>query len=92
MLPKLIFFDEPTSALDPELTGEVLSVMKRLVTDFHYTLVVVTHEIPFAKEVASRVIFMDEARIIYDGTDVKETLERPPNARLQKFLSKIIKN
>lgn len=92
MRPKLIFFDEPTSALDPELTGEVLSVMKRLVTEFHYTLVVVTHEIPFAKEVASRVIFMDEARIIYDGTDVKETLERPPNARLQKFLSKIISN
>ena len=51
--PRLIFFDEPTSALDPELTGEVLAVMKRLVTDFHYTLVVVTHEIPFAKEVAS---------------------------------------
>jgi polar amino acid transport system ATP-binding protein len=90
MRPKLIFFDEPTSALDPELTGEVLSVMKRLVTDFHYTLVVVTHEIPFAKEVASRVIFMDEARIIYDGADVKETLENPPNERLQKFLSKIL--
>lgn len=90
MRPKLIFFDEPTSALDPELTGEVLAVMKRLVTDFHYTLVVVTHEIPFAKEVASRVIFMDEAKIIYDGTDVKETLENPPNERLRKFLSKII--
>ncbi|MHA1543372.1 MAG: amino acid ABC transporter ATP-binding protein [Candidatus Hodarchaeales archaeon] len=83
-------FDEPTSALDPELTGEVLAVMKRLVTEFHYTLVVVTHEIPFAKEVASRVIFMDEARIIYDGADVKETLENPPNERLRKFLSKII--
>ena len=90
MRPKLIFFDEPTSALDPELTGEVLAVMKRLVTDFHYTLVVVTHEIPFAKEVASRVIFMDEAKIIHDGTDVKETLENPPNERLRKFLSKII--
>ena len=90
MRPKLIFFDEPTSALDPELTGEVLAVMKRLVTEFHYTLVVVTHEIPFAKEVASRVIFMDEARIIYDGADVKEALENPPNERLQKFLSKII--
>ncbi|MHA1215318.1 MAG: amino acid ABC transporter ATP-binding protein [Candidatus Hodarchaeales archaeon] len=89
MRPKLIFFDEPTSALDPELTGEVLAVMKRLVTEFHYTLVVVTHEIPFAKEVATRVVFMDQANIIYQG-EPKQTLENPPNERLQQFLSKII--
>ncbi len=89
MRPKLIFFDEPTSALDPELTGEVLLVMKRLVKEFHYTLVVVTHEIPFAKEVASRVIFMDEGEIIYRGPpDV--VFDNPPNERLKKFLSKIL--
>jgi len=90
MRPKLIFFDEPTSALDPELTGEVLEVMKKLVTKFHYTLVVVTHEIPFAKEVATRAIFMDEARILYEG-DPKTVFENPPNERLRAFLSKIIK-
>ncbi len=89
MRPKLIFFDEPTSALDPELTGEVLEVMKRLVTEFHYTLVVVTHEIPFAKEVASRVIFMDEAKILYDGSP--DALENPPDGRLSQFLAKILK-
>ncbi|TFH29705.1 MAG: amino acid ABC transporter ATP-binding protein, partial [Promethearchaeota archaeon] len=89
MRPKLIFFDEPTSALDPELTGEVLMVMKRLVKDFHYTLVIVTHEIPFAKEMATRVIFMDEGEIIYRGTpDV--VFDNPPNDRLRQFLSKIL--
>jgi arginine/lysine/histidine transport system ATP-binding protein len=89
MRPKLIFFDEPTSALDPELTGEVLKVMKRLVTEFHYTLVIVTHEIPFAKEMATRVIFMDEGEIIYRGSP-KDVFENPPNERLRKFLSKIL--
>lgn len=89
MRPKLIFFDEPTSALDPELTGEVLAVMKRLVTEFHYTLVVVTHEIPFAKEVATRVIFMDEGEIIYRGPP-GDVFEKPSNERLKKFLSKIL--
>ena len=88
MRPKLIFFDEPTSALDPELTGEVLDVMKRLVTEFHYTLVVVSHEIPFAKEVASRIVFMDEAKILYQGGP--DTLDNPPNDRLRQFLSKIL--
>ncbi|MFX0064943.1 MAG: amino acid ABC transporter ATP-binding protein [Candidatus Hermodarchaeota archaeon] len=88
MQPKLIFFDEPTSALDPELTGEVLAVMRRLVTEFHYTLVVVSHEIPFAKEVASRVIFMDEAKILYEGSP--DALDNPPDGRLRQFLSKIL--
>lgn len=89
MRPKLIFFDEPTSALDPELTGEVLQVMKKLVTDFHYTLVVVTHELAFAKEVSTRAIFMDEGEIIYQGSP-KEVFDNPPNERLKQFLSKII--
>jgi ABC-type polar amino acid transport system ATPase subunit len=87
--PRLIFFDEPTSALDPELTGEVLAVMKKLVTDFHYTLVIVTHEIPFAKEVATRVVFMDNGEIIYEGTP-SNVFDNPPNERLRKFLSKIL--
>jgi polar amino acid transport system ATP-binding protein len=89
MRPKMIFFDEPTSALDPELTGEVLNVMQRLVTEFHYTLVIVTHEIPFAKQMATRVIFMDEGEIIYRGSP-KVVFENPPNDRLRQFLSKII--
>ena len=89
MRPKLIFFDEPTSALDPELTGEVLDVMKRLVTEYKYTLAVVSHEIPFAKEVANRIIFMDEAEILYEGGP--ETLVNPPNERLRRFLSKILR-
>ncbi len=90
MRPKLIFFDEPTSALDPELTGEVLDVMKRLVTEFHYTLVIVSHEIPFVKEAASRVVFMDEAKIIHEGDPI-QALENPSNERLRQFLSKILK-
>ncbi|MHA1511500.1 MAG: amino acid ABC transporter ATP-binding protein [Promethearchaeota archaeon] len=89
MEPRLIFFDEPTSALDPELTGEVLSVMNKLVHEFHYTLVVVTHEIPFAKELATRVIFMDEGEIIYRGPP-GDVFENPSNERLKKFLSKIL--
>lgn len=89
MRPKVIFFDEPTSALDPELTGEVLDVMKRLVTEFNYTLAVVSHEIPFAKEVANRIIFMDEAEILYEGGP--DTLVNPPNERLRRFLSKILR-
>ncbi|WP_457559379.1 amino acid ABC transporter ATP-binding protein [Candidatus Harpocratesius sp.] len=89
MRPKLIFFDEPTSALDPELTGEVLNVMKRLVTEFHYTLLVVTHEVAFAKEVSTRAIFMDNGEIIYRGSP-KEVFDNPPNERLKQFLSKIL--
>ena len=89
MRPKMIFFDEPTSALDPELTGEVLNVMQRLVTEFHYTLVIVTHEIPFAKQMATRVVFMDEGEVIYRGSP-EDVFENPPNDRLRQFLSKII--
>ena len=90
MHPKVIFFDEPTSALDPELTGEVLRVMKRLVTEFHYTLVVVTHEIPFAREVATRIMFMDEGELVCEGAPA-DIFEHPTNERLKKFLSRILK-
>ncbi len=91
MRPKVILFDEPTSALDPELTGEVLQVMKKLVTDFHYTLVVVTHEMGFAFEVATRIIFMNQGRIVCEGTP-EEMLKNPTNERLKQFLARIIKN
>jgi polar amino acid transport system ATP-binding protein len=89
MRPKLILFDEPTSALDPELTGEVIETMKRLVTDFHYTLVVVTHEMGFAKEVADRIIYMDEGKIIYEGTPKEVFSDTHGNERLKKFLKSI---
>ncbi|OLS25602.1 MAG: Glutamine transport ATP-binding protein GlnQ [Candidatus Heimdallarchaeota archaeon LC_3] len=89
MRPKLILFDEPTSALDPELTGEVLKVMKRLVKEFHYTIVVVSHEMGFAREAANRIIYMDEGKIKFDGTP-EDVFVNPQNERLKKFLSSII--
>ena len=89
MKPKLILFDEPTSALDPELTGEVIETMKKLVTDYHYTLVVVTHEMSFAKEVADRIIYMDEGKIVYEGSPKEAFSPDVPNERLKKFLSSI---
>jgi polar amino acid transport system ATP-binding protein len=89
MKPKLIFFDEPTSALDPELIGEVLEVMKKLVVEFHYTLVIVTHEIPFAQEMATRVIYMDKGEIIFRGTP-QDAFNNPDCDRLRQFLSKIL--
>ena len=88
MNPKVMLFDEPTSALDPEMVGEVLNVMKEL-ADEGMTMVVVTHEMGFAKEVASRVIFMDEGRILEQGTpDV--IFNNPKHPRLQEFLSKVL--
>ena len=83
--PKVILFDEVTSALDPELVGEVLSVMKALAKDYHMTMLVVTHEMLFAKEVAHRVVFMDEGVIIEDGPPA-EVLSQPKTERLQMFL------
>lgn len=88
MNPEVMLFDEPTSALDPEMVGEVLELMKRLAQD-GMTMVVVTHEMGFAKEVATRVIFMDEGQIKEQG-DPKEFFEHPKNPRLQEFLSKIL--
>ena len=88
MNPKLMLFDEPTSALDPEMVGEVLSVMKELAAD-GMTMVVVTHEMGFAKEVGNRVLFMDEGRIVEQGTP-SELFGSPKHPRLQEFLSKVL--
>ncbi len=88
MDPEVILFDEPTSALDPEMVGEVLDVMKELAQS-GITMICVTHEMGFAREVASRVMFMDEGVIAEDGTP-EEVFDRPKNPRLQEFLSKIL--
>ena len=88
MNPDVILFDEPTSALDPEMVGEVLEVMKDLAKS-GLTMLVVTHEIGFAKNVSSRVVFMDEGVIAEDGTP-EEVLENPKNERLKEFLSKVL--
>lgn len=89
MDPKIMLFDEPTSALDPEITGEVLSVIKQLAEE-HITMVVVTHEMGFAKEVADRVIFMDQGKIIEEGTP-EEIFQTPKSERLKEFLSSMLK-
>ncbi len=88
MEPEVMLFDEPTSALDPEMVGEVLDVMKNLARE-GMTMVVVTHEMGFAREVATRVIFMDEGRIIEENTP-KEFFDNPQNPRLKDFLSKVL--
>lgn len=88
MEPDVMLFDEPTSALDPEMVGEVLELMKQLAKE-GMTMVVVTHEMGFAKEVASRVIFVDEGQIKEEGTP-EEFFEHPKDSRLQEFLSKIL--
>ncbi|MBQ4040503.1 MAG: amino acid ABC transporter ATP-binding protein [Oscillospiraceae bacterium] len=88
MEPQVMLFDEPTSALDPEMVGEVLDVMKDLARQ-GMTMVCVTHEMGFAKEVASRVIFMDEGKIIEEGTP-DEIFTNPKSDRLKSFLSKIL--
>ena len=88
MKPKVMLFDEPTSALDPEMVGEVLEVMKEL-ADEGMTMVVVTHEMGFAREVGSRVLFMDGGHILEQNTP-KEFFDHPQNARTQLFLSKVL--
>jgi polar amino acid transport system ATP-binding protein len=88
MNPEVILFDEPTSALDPEMVGEVLSLMKELADD-GMTMVVVTHEMGFAKEVADRVMFFDEKGIKEEGTP-EEIFNNPKSQRLQDFLSKVL--
>ena len=85
MKPEILFFDEPTSALDPELTGEVLKVIRQLAEE-KMTMVVVTHEMPFAKAVSNRVIFMDGGVIVEQG-DPKEVFENPKEDRTKQFLS-----
>ncbi len=88
MSPEVMLFDEPTSALDPEMVGEVLDVMRELARD-GMTMVVVTHEMGFAKEVGSRVIFMDEGKIIEEGTP-EDIFQNPQSDRLKSFLMKVL--
>ena len=83
--PKILFFDEPTSALDPELTGEVLKVIKSL-TDLNITMVIVTHEMAFAKEISDRIIFMDKGVIIEDASP--DEVFSSDNERTREFLGK----
>ena len=89
MEPDLMLFDEPTSALDPEITGEVLNVMKKL-AEGHTTMIVVTHEMGFAKEVADRVVFMDNGVIVEEGSP-EEIFDNPKSERLVAFLSSMLR-
>ena len=88
MNPEVMLFDEPTSALDPEMVGEVLNVMRDLAKE-HMTMVVVTHEMGFAREVSDRVIFMAEGKIVEEGTP-EEIFTAPKTERLQSFLSNVL--
>jgi polar amino acid transport system ATP-binding protein len=88
MEPDVMLFDEPTSALDPEMVGEVLDVMKRLARQ-GMTMVVVTHEMGFAREVGNRVLFMDEGKLVEEGSP-DQIFNHPQNPRLQDFLSKVL--
>lgn len=88
MRPKVMLFDEPTSALDPELVGEVLETMRKL-ADSGMTMIVVTHEIGFAREVAARAVFMDKGRIVEDGT-AESVFNNSANARVKDFLGKVL--
>ncbi|MBR6281640.1 MAG: amino acid ABC transporter ATP-binding protein [Lachnospiraceae bacterium] len=88
MNPEIMLFDEPTSALDPEMVGEVLDVMKELAAE-GMSMVVVTHEMGFAREVADKVIFMDEGQLVEEGTP-EEIFNHPKSERLQSFLQKVI--
>jgi len=89
MEPKLMLFDEPTSALDPELVGEVLDVMRRLATEVGMTMIVVTHEIGFAREVGDTVVFMDDGVVVETGAP-REVFANPRHERTKAFLSKVL--
>ncbi|MBR1624221.1 MAG: amino acid ABC transporter ATP-binding protein, partial [Clostridia bacterium] len=86
--PKVMLFDEPTSALDPEMVGEVLDLIKQIAAE-GMTMVIVTHEMGFAKEVGSRVMFMDQGKIAEENTP-SELFSNPQNPRLKEFLSKVL--
>lgn len=89
MNPKVILFDEPTSALDPEMIGEVTKLMRDIKdTDFNMTMIIVSHEMKFIKDFCSRVVFLDEGKVIEDGTP-NQIFNHPKDEKLQKFLSKI---
>ena len=90
MQPKAILFDEPTSALDPELVGEVLAVMRSLAAE-HMTMMVVTHEIAFARDVADRVLFLDGGRIVEEGV-AREVLTKPQHPRTKDFLRRVLEH
>ena len=87
MNPKIMLFDEPTSALDPEMVSEVLNLMKDL-AESGMTMIIVTHEMGFAKEIGSKIVFMDKGKIIEEGSS-KEIFESPKSSRLKKFLEKV---
>jgi polar amino acid transport system ATP-binding protein len=89
MNPKIMLFDEPTSALDPEMVGDVLAVMKELAADSGMTMIVVTHEMGFAKQVADRVVFFADGTIREEGTP-EEIFDHPQDARIQDFLNKVL--
>ena len=89
MNPEMLLFDEPTSALDPEMIGDVLDVMKKLARE-GMSMIVVTHEMGFAKEVADRVIFMAEGEVLEESRDVKGFFDNPQEERAQQFISKVI--
>lgn len=89
MDPEVMLLDEPTSALDPELVGEVLSVIKKVATDRHMTMIVVTHEIGFAREVADQIVFMEDGRVIEQGTP-DSVLVQPREARTREFLNRYL--
>ncbi|NLB77797.1 MAG: amino acid ABC transporter ATP-binding protein, partial [Clostridiaceae bacterium] len=84
--PKILFFDEPTSALDPELTGEILKVIRDLAQE-HMTMVIVTHEMSFARDVADHIIFMDDGVIVEQGSP-EQVINNPQNERTKMFLSR----
>lgn len=86
MNPKILFFDEPTSALDPELTSEILAVIKELAKE-HMTMVIVTHEMNFARDVSNRIIFMEDGYIVEQG-NAQELINNPKNIRTREFISK----
>ena len=89
MKPKAILFDEPTSALDPEMIGDVLDVMQKI-AEQGMTMVVVTHEMGFARHVGNRIVFMDDGKILVDSTDVNQFFDDPQEPRAKEFISKII--
>lgn len=89
MQPEMLLFDEPTSALDPEMIGDVLDVMKQLARE-GMSMIVVTHEMNFARDVADRVIFMADGQVLEDSYDVEGFFEQPNEARAQQFLNKVV--
>ena len=89
MKPEVLLFDEPTSALDPEMIGDVLEVMKKIARD-GMTMIVVTHEMGFAREVADRVIFMADGEVVEESRNPEEFFENPQSDRAKQFISKVI--